>query len=264
MPALKKAILFCFFLFLFLFPHSALAKIEIIDYSQEIEINKEFIVEVLLTKITGSHHIGLGLQKKSGAEYFGLTWGGHDWVEMEDSNCADLPLIAAIEGSWSGQLKGKVIYDEEGFDNSLGNYFLKVVKYTTASCGKGGKSKSYSDGVNVVLLDPNPPPSAPSSSIPSPASTSSPKPSPSPSPGNPSPSLRGVELTTTLSGEVLGQGGLFGGLYLLGSSASSSESSPGVRSLFFPRLFLMIGLVLLAVAGAWAYYSHSVKDKEVH
>lgn len=137
--------------FLFL-PKKIFAKIEITGYPQEIEIDKEFAIGVRLTNLSGSHYIAIGIHKEAGKEYFGLTKNNNLWVEMEDDNCANFPLAVVNDEIWDEDLIGKIVYGEEGFDGSLGNYTLKIIKYTEASC-LNGKSKSYSDGVTFSLID---------------------------------------------------------------------------------------------------------------
>lgn len=160
MSIINRTIFYLPILLIFFFPFSVKGVFAAIEVSQpptEVEIGKEFNINVLLTGISDSHRIGIAIHKSEGDSYFGLTKSDDQWVEMEDENCDSLPLATAQESSWSGQLVGKIIYGEKDFDGSLGGYILKVVKYTQSSCDDGGQSKSYSDGVTVNLIDLNPP-----------------------------------------------------------------------------------------------------------
>ncbi|HUV42588.1 MAG TPA: hypothetical protein VMY36_01635 [Patescibacteria group bacterium] len=164
---------------IFLFsPRKVLAKIEITDSPHEIGINEEFTVRVRLTKISGSHYLGIGVHKEAGQEYFGLTKNNDNWVEMEDNNCADFPLVVVNGEIWENNLTGKIIYGEKGFDGSLGEYILKIIKYTEASC-LNGKSKSYSEGETIFsLTDTTSPPLSPVLPTPSPSPEAINSPSP--------------------------------------------------------------------------------------
>ena len=112
------------------------AKIELLDYPAKIEINKEFTVSVNLTNLSDPiHFLSIAFQKKKGDDYFGQTKNGESWVEAEKANCKSFPQIEVKEGSWSGKLTGRIIFGEKDFDNSLGDYTLKVIKYTD-SCNQ--------------------------------------------------------------------------------------------------------------------------------
>ncbi|MCJ7740475.1 hypothetical protein MUP32_04125, partial [Candidatus Microgenomates bacterium] len=117
-----------------LFTQPVFAKIVISDYPQKIEINKEFTVGVDLSNLSDQvHYLSIAFQKEKGDYYFGQTKNGEDWIEAEKNNCKNFPQVARIEikeGSWSGQLTGRVIFGEKDYDNSLGDYILKVLKYT--------------------------------------------------------------------------------------------------------------------------------------
>lgn len=143
---------FCIICLLLNSSQSVFAKIEVNNYPSKIEINKEFEIDVVLSNLTDpTHFLSIALHKNSGDPYFGQTQKGDNWIEADDSNCKSFPGVTISEGSWSGKLKGKINYNEKDFDNSLGNYILKVFKYTD-SC-----NKSDSNDLTVELFDSNPP-----------------------------------------------------------------------------------------------------------
>lgn len=152
--------------FFFFFIPPVFAKIELSDYPVKIEINKEFTVSVDLTNLSDPvHFLSIVFQKKKGGDYFGQTKNGESWVEAEKANCKSFPQAEIKEGSWSGRLTGRIIFGEKDFDNSLGDYILKVIKYTD-SC-----NTSPSNELPVTLFSTDPPPDTP---------TITPKPSPRP------------------------------------------------------------------------------------
>jgi hypothetical protein len=173
------------------------AKIEINNFPNKIEVNKEFEIAVSLSNLSDpDHFLSIALHKESGNPYFGQTKNGDNWIEADDGNCKNFPKITVAEGSWSGKLVGKFFYDEKDFDNSLGNYILKVFKYTD-SC-----NKSYSDDLSVELFDPNPPPTSKPTTVPTAKPTSSSSDTSAPSatsqpPNSPTPTKKPVIKTPT-------------------------------------------------------------------
>jgi len=143
-----------------LFTQPVYAKIVISDYPQKIEVNKEFTVEVKLSGLKSPvHFLSIVFKKMSNGHYFGQTKNGEDWIEAESVNCKNFPRIEVKEGSWSGKLTGRVIFGEKDYDNSLGDYILKILKYTDA-CDSPTYSPSPSDDLLVTLFSNEPPPTS--------------------------------------------------------------------------------------------------------
>lgn len=211
----------------------AYGKVEILDHPDKIEIGKEFELSVSLSNLSDPlHYLSISLHKKSGDSYFGQTQNRDNWIEADDANCKSFPSVAVSEGSWSGKLKGKVFYSEKDFDNSLGNYILKLIKYTD-SC-----NKSYSDDVSIELFDPSPPPTATPTIIPSNTPklpTSTPQPTVTKAPTN-SPALTRINSPTPKKANIF----ITSKLNVLGDETSTathplhtlSESSPSVTPVF--------------------------------
>lgn len=171
---LKKSAIIIFFLPFYLFSlRPALAKIELTDYPTSICIDKEFKIGMALSNLSDPvHYLSVALHKKSGDAYFGMTKNGDNWIEADKNNCKNFPQISVVEGSWSGKLIGRIVYNEKDYNNSFGDYILKVIKYSD-SC-----SESSSKEVVVNLYDPNPPsitPTNPPSATPTHKPTSTPK-----------------------------------------------------------------------------------------
>lgn len=172
----KIKLILVFIVYFLISCKSALAKIEINNSPSKIEINKEFVLDVALSNLSDpTHFLSIALHKNTGDSYFGQTQNGDKWIEADDNNCKNFPQVSVAEGSWSGKLKGKINYNEKDFNNSLGNYILKVFKYTD-SC-----NKSSSTDLSVELYDTNPPPTSTPTLKPTSIPTSTPPNSPVPS-----------------------------------------------------------------------------------
>ncbi len=118
-------------------------------------------------------------------------------------------------------------------------------------------------------LCPTPTPTPTSTPIPSPSPTSKPltptstkTPTPTstvtPKTTTPTLTLKAVSISATLSGEILGnQSSESGGFYPLETTQSADlEEELEDSSLdFLPKVFLVVGLVLLLVAGFWVWYN---------
>ncbi|MBI2611228.1 hypothetical protein HYW54_00590 [Candidatus Gottesmanbacteria bacterium] len=238
---------------LFICKTYAFAKIEVLNPPTKIEINKEFELEVLLTNLSAPiHYLSIALHKKSGDSYFGQTKNGESWVEADDSNCKSFPAATINESSWSGKLTGKYFYNEKDFDSTLGNYILKVIKYTD-SCGK-----SLSDDLNVELYDPNPPPT----STPTPNPTNTPVPTtkssniPVPT-STIKPTTTPVKKITSTSIKKVSPGVVLGKTIDLTPTEipSNSNSNP-------PIAFILIGLGGTLLLGAGIYTAVIIKKQK--
>lgn len=141
------------FLYFYIFCTPVVAKIEIEELPERIEIGKEFEVKISLGNLSDkNHYLGIYFHKNSGDKYFGQTKNDNHWIEAQDSNCKSFFPADVMEGSWSGKLTGRIIYNEDDFDNTLGNYSIKIAKFTD-SC-----NKSFSDAKIISIFDSNPPP----------------------------------------------------------------------------------------------------------
>lgn len=234
------------------FSPPAIAKIELSNTLVKIEIDKEFELGITLSNLTDPiHFLSIALHKSSGDPYFGQTKNGDSWIEADDGNCKNFPQVTITEGSWSGKLKGKINYNEKDFDNSLGNYILKVIKYTD-SC-----NKSASDDLSVELFDPDPPPTAVPTNIPTsiPSSTGIPSSTSKPQASITKYTSPTVKLTalsksvgTTTAGTVLGDTSAPG----ITNAPTKEELVADTRKKTLPvfALIFISGLVLIGAAVA--------------
>lgn len=257
-----KKLLFAISL-LFLFQRHVFAKIEILNPPVKIEIKKEFELEVLLTNLSAPiHYLSIALHKKSGDSYFGQTKNGENWIEADNANCKSFPQAQINESSWSGKLTGKYFYDEKDFDNTLGNYILKVLKYTD-SCN----SPDSSSDIVVELFDPNPPPT--STPTPNPTNTPVPttKPSNTPIPTSAiKPTATPIKKATPTSSKKVTSGVVLGKTNQDNNQEKKSDSSPteipSSSNSGPPIAFILIGLGGTLLLGAGIYTAVIIKKQK--
>lgn len=254
---------FSILIFEILFVVPVFAKIEVNNSPSKIEINKDFELDVALSNLTDpTHYLSIALHKNSGDAYFGQTQNGGNWIEADDGNCKNFHSATISEGSWSGKLKGKINYNEKDFDNSLGNYLLKVFKYTD-SC-----NKSASEDMTVELFDPNPPPTVTPSPKPTVISTNAPAPTVTAKPANSptiyiSPTIKKAIPTITnteniSSGEVLGE--------TSNPTVTPDEVKPTTvsetKNKSFPVFGLLLGGGILFIAAAIVISVRQIKNSQ--
>lgn len=135
-----------------------------------VKVDQEFSVNISIVNFqpNSTYYLKGAFKLSGGANYFGLTKVGNDWVRNKEYYGDQDPITTDPSGNWNGNLYVQGDPHDAGFTGE-GNYTFKVGYYFNSS------SVSWSNEVNIFL-------DSPSGTISTSVSTSVPKPKPSPSP----------------------------------------------------------------------------------
>src|SRR3989344_1893924 len=267
---IKLVLLLYSALFLFLFSSKVFAaEISVsnvpstIDQSQEFELDVEFSCPGC-----GDSYLR-GVFYPSGNSYFGYTQDNSgNWSNASGSNCNTYFKIGETDltdGSWNGKLKFKPDV-ENAYYSGPGEYFFKIGRYTP-SCGS--PSVWSSEKIITISGPTSTPTNAPTpTNSPTPTNTLTPTKIPTPT-KTPTPTKKSTPTPTkklSPTQKLSEKEANTDDLFLAGETKIALDKSPtpepqvlGESKSKQPLLFVVLGLIVLAVCGILAYFQWGEK-----
>jgi len=236
-------------------------------YPATITVDQEYTIEATMSGLTKNaiYRLRLVLSKSGSSEYFGSTWNESQWYNGTPSPIdyqKFLSITTDSEGSWFGQIKGKIESNDANYRDGAGSYQLKLGRYT-----ENGTSATWSNPATVNLIDltptptPTPTPEPTSTPTPTPGPTSTPTPGPTNTPvptstPRPTPTKKPA-LIATPSGEILGEVSLpaFYPLETTQEPAIDQPNTPSSESKLLPKILLGVGFLFLFSSAFWLWYT---------
>lgn len=284
-------IVFLFFGFFLLYPTPIFAAISITNVTP-VEINSPddvFTVTISASSLQSNpQYLQLGLTAVDNqTNLFGKTRNNSgDWYVYDSSpSSSDLSStfynFTHIDGSWEGQVNGKVDITDEGYIGS-GQYNLRLYKYTISSSGNVSSSYvSWLDPLTInIILSPTPTPSPSSTPTPtkSPTPTKTPTPTPtlkSTSTSKPTPTSSKQIAANTVSAPSLVNPSedvkQTASKDVLPTSPSNISKNPsagssgkvlGASQNNLSKILIGLGIILLAACGILAFHHYKKSRKD--
>ncbi len=95
------------------------------------------------------YRLRIALSQPNSSNYFGSTYDGTNWHYGSISSNNFVSVTTNNNGSWSGDIQGKVDPQDPDFTTGSGTYDLKVGRYTLT-----GTSSTWSDPVSITIYAP--------------------------------------------------------------------------------------------------------------
>ena len=241
-----------FFSFLFIPKHQVFATAPQITASPSgtINLDQSFTLSATMSGLSKNavYRLRIALAQPGTTNYFGSTWNGSSWYNGTPAPIQYayfLSITTDAQGSWSGDIQGKIDSDDPNFTTGSGVYDVKLGRYTQT-----GSSATWSDTVPITIFAPEPTP-LPPTSIPTPLPTEKP---PTIIPKTPVPTIKLVPsiLTPTeiasLSADILGTESAVASISPITRVAAMATQKPSV-------IFLIVGsIIVLAAAGISGWF----------
>jgi hypothetical protein len=166
-------ILLCLMVFFFLLPRTASAAAPNINSPTVITLDESFAIQASMSGLSKNttYRLRTALAKPDTTNYFGSTYNGTDWYHGSPAPIdysEFLSIITSDDGSWSGDITGKVESGDPKYENiGIAEYDLKVGRYTQT-----GSTATWSNVIRVTLI----------ASAPTPTPTDEPTPTKTPTP----------------------------------------------------------------------------------
>jgi hypothetical protein len=180
---IRKILLFLLLIF-FAYPEVTYSAAPTISSPSTVNLDESFTIQASMSGLskTSVYRLRIALSKPSISTYFGSTYNGADWYNGTPSPIdysKYLSVTTEEDGSWSGDLMGKVESGDPKYENiGTSTYDLKIGRYT-----QNGSTATWSNIIQVTLnaIAPTPTPTPTPTSTPSNNPTSAKAPTQSPS-----------------------------------------------------------------------------------
>jgi len=143
-----------------------------------LSLDTPFTVTATMSGLTNNatYRLRIAVAQPGTSNYFGSTYDGGAWQmgSITDGNFVN--IVTDGNGSWEGDIQGKIDSKDPNFTTGSGTYDLKIGSYTQT-----GTTATWSDSVSITITVP-PTPTPTLTPTPTPTPTPPPTPTPTPSP----------------------------------------------------------------------------------
>jgi hypothetical protein len=281
------------FVNLFFLPSVLATAPALLTYPDSIIVDQEYSVTATMSGLTKNkiYRFRLVLSKAGSSDYFGSTWNASSWYGGFPSPIdysKFLSITTDDDGSWNGEVRGKVESNDPNYKDGAGLYSLKLGRYTET-----GESATWSEAVERNLLDLRPTATPTSTPTPTnaptptntPVPTHAPTPTATPKPTNTPTSTPTPKPTSTLAltptntpvpttvtveptGEVLGteenSEASPPAFYPLDEEKTASETALSIgvdKRKTLAKVILITGFILLFGVGLSVWYTLKKKSE---
>ena len=177
---MKAVIVFITALFFLYFANTVSATPPVITAypTGTLSLDTPFTVTATMSGLTNSttYRLRIAVAQSGTSNYFGSTYDGGAWQmgSITDGNFVN--IVTDGNGSWGGDIRGKIDSNDPNFTTGSGTYDLKIGRYTQTDT-----TATWSDPVSIaVIVPPKPTPTSTPTPTPTPTPTNTPTPTPTP------------------------------------------------------------------------------------
>ena len=179
---MKAVIVFITALFFLYFTNPVFATAPVITAypTDTLSLDIPFTVTATMSGLTKSttYRLRVAVAQSGTSNYFGSTYDGGAWHSGSITDGNFVNVVTDGNGSWGGDIRGKIDSNDPNFTTGSGTYDLKIGRYTQT-----GTTATWSDPVSItVIVPPTPTPALTPTPTPTPMPTSAPTPTPTPTP----------------------------------------------------------------------------------
>src|SRR5579859_3747309 len=154
-------ILFLFLQCLWISPSYATAPQVTASPSGTIHLDEPFTISATMSGLSKNavYRLRIAIAEPGTTNYFGSTWNGNSWYNGTPSPITYayfLSITTDTNGSWFGDIQGRIDPDDPNFTSGSGVYDLKIGRYTQT-----GSSATWSDTLPLMVFVPEPTPLPP-------------------------------------------------------------------------------------------------------